>query len=188
MKPIALTAFAAFAAACASTASAHIVFTRTEAAPSAGYVGAIRVSHGCEGMPTLSITVTIPAGVDGAKPQPKAGWTVETEREPLAVPTVGEGGQAVTHRVKSITWRGRLPDDQYDEFGISTRLPPGEGPLYFPTVQTCEKGSNRWTEIPAAGRPWNSFPRPAPVINRVAPAPGPAHDMSAMPGMDHAGH
>ena len=182
MKILFLAGLAA-ATLCASTASAHIVFNRADAAPGS-YVGAMRITHGCGASPTTSVTVTIPVGIDNAKPQAKAGWTIEIAREPLKTPTRSESGATVTERVKAITWRGRLPVDQFDEVGLSFTLLTGAGPIYFPTVQTCESGENRWTEIPAAGAAWNSVLRPAPVIN-LAP---PVHDMSAMPGMEHMQH
>lgn len=153
---------------CAS-AEAHIVFTQPQGEPKAYYAGALRVSHGCDGSPTLAIRTTLPAAVITAKPRPVAGWTVEIEREPLARPVAGEGGKVIRERVKAITWRGRLPDDQFEEFGLLVQLPDAAGPLYFPTVQTCESGEIRWTDIPPAGRPWNSAPHPAPVVS-VAPA------------------
>ena len=46
---------------------------------------------------------------------------------------------------------GKLPDDYYDEFVISTFLTGVLKPdtvLYFPTVQECEQGVSRWIDIP----------------------------------------
>ncbi len=188
--PMKMTLLAAAVVLTGSAARAHIVMTNTQAAPGSGYVGALRVSHGCAGgSATTAITVTLPAGVNSAKPQPKPGWTVILEREPLATPIRGEGGQTMTQRVKSITWTGRLSDDQFDEFGMSITLPQASGLLYFPTVQRCEAGENRWTDIPAAGAKWTSVPRPAPVITLTGPsggaAPMPGMDMGTMSGMAH---
>jgi len=188
--PMKMTLLAAAVVLTGSAASAHIVMTNTQAAPGSGYVGALRVSHGCAGgSATTAITVTLPAGVNSAKPQPKPGWTVILEREPLATPIRGEGGQTMTQRVKSITWTGRLSDDQFDEFGMSITLPQASGLLYFPTVQRCEAGENRWTDIPAAGAKWTSVPRPAPVITLTGSsggaAPMPGMDMGTMSGMAH---
>ena len=121
------------AAICAPNASAHIVFNHPDAT-TGGYVGSLRVTHGCGTSPTTSVTVSIPTGIDNAKPQAKAGWIIEVAREPLNAPTRSESGATVTERVKTITWRGRLPVDQFDEFGLSFSTPAGAGPLYFPTV------------------------------------------------------
>lgn len=161
----------------AGGASAHIVLS-PDATPSGGYyAGVLRVTHGCAGFPTVSLRVSIPSGVLSAKPQPKPGWTLSVERQPLAQPVPTEGGGLQRDQVSAITWRGRLPDDEFDTFGLSIKAPAGQGPLYFPTVQTCEKGETRWTDIPKAGQAWRDVPHPAPVLTLGAP--------SAMAGMDH---
>lgn len=159
-------------------AAAHVVLSPAQAEPGAYYAGTFRVSHGCAGSPTIAVTVTVPPGIVTAKPQPKPGWTLEISREPLASPVTGEGGRLIRERVKSITWRGRLPDDEFDEFGLMAKLPQDDARLYFPTVQTCETGENRWVEIPTDGQ---ARPRqPAPALDL---APG-----AAMPGMDMSHH
>jgi uncharacterized protein YcnI len=176
-RPV-ISLLAAAAALIAAPAGAHVVLNPGQAAPGAYYAGAFRVSHGCSGSPTVSLRVTIPAGVVTAKPRPKAGWTLSIEREPLAQPVKGEGGQTLRERVKAVTWRGRLPDDEFDEFGLMMKLPDAAGPLYFPAVQTCESGENRWVEIPVPGaaRPAT----PAPKLDVTAAAHG-----DAMAGMHH---
>ncbi|MGE0775792.1 MAG: DUF1775 domain-containing protein, partial [Sphingomonadaceae bacterium] len=47
-------------------------------------------------------------------------------------------------------------------------------PLYFPTVQTCVSGENRWVNIPASGQAWHDVENPAPVIELTVPDD--AHD------------
>ncbi len=37
----------------------------------------------------------------------------------------------MSKRVKAITWRGKLPDEQFEEFGVRLTA-PGEGVLYLP--------------------------------------------------------
>jgi copper(I)-binding protein len=64
------------------------------------------------------------------------------------------------------------------------KLPAKTGPLYFPTVQQCEKGETRWTDIPAAGQAWRDVPHPAPVLQLTAasgPAPAMAGDIMINP-------
>lgn len=167
-KPIA-AATAAFALLLSSTASAHIVFAETEAAPNSYYAGFIRVSHGCGDSPTRALRVEIPDGINIARPQPKPGWRLSVERQPLATPIQNEGGHSITERVTAITWRGALPADQFDQFGIMMRLPDETGPLYFRVTQTCASGEQRWDDIPAPGAPWHSVPHPAAVINLAPP-------------------
>ena len=163
-----------FAAGCAlaivvtSSAYAHVVFAEPEAAPNSYYAGFLRVSHGCGASPTRSVRIEIPAGVNIARPQPKSGWTLEIERAPLDAPIASEGGP-ITERVTAIIWRGELPADQFEQFGIMMRLPDQSGPLFFPVIQTCADGEQRWEQIPAAGAAWHSVPRPAPVLTLQAP-------------------
>lgn len=80
-------------------------------------------------------------------------------------------GHVISERVTAITWIGDLPADQFDQFGVMMRLPAETGALYFPVVQTCASGEQRWDQIPAAGAAWNSVPRPAPVLTLSAPTP-----------------
>lgn len=162
MQRPAFFALAALALAPAS-ASAHIALAETTAPAGGYYAGFFRVSHGCGASPTVSLRVSIPDGVLVARPQPKPGWTVAVETAPLARPAVNEG-VALKERVSAVVWKGRLPADQFDQFGLMVRLPDRDGPLYFPTVQTCEAGQNRWTDIPAPGAAWTSVAHPAPVV------------------------
>lgn len=161
---------------------AHVMLAPAAAAPGASYVGAFRVTHGCAGSATIALRVEIPPEVTGVKPQAKAGWTLDVAKTPSPAggsESGSEGGRAgAGARVLAITWRGGvLSDDAWDEFGILARLPEQEGPLYFPTVQTCASGETRWTDIPAPGRPWRSAPHPAPVL-LIGSAGGAPMDMS----------
>ncbi len=168
----------------AAPASAHIALDQTTAPGGGYYAGFLRVGHGCGASPTVALRVVIPEGVMIARPQPKPGWTLSVQTTPLAKPVINEGAE-VRERVSAITWRGRLPADQFDQFGLMLRLPATGGPLYFPTVQTCEAGENRWTDIPAPGAAWTSVPRPAPILTLVAAAVPAA---AAMPEMTHDHH
>lgn len=158
------------AAALAGAAQAHVVFAQPNAVAGAHWAGALRVSHGCDGSATTSVRVEFPAGIIVARPQPKAGWTIAIEREALAEPVPAEGGGQLTQRVSAITWTGRLPDDQFEEFALAAKLPAEAGTLAFPVIQTCQLGEARWTEAVVAGasRPAH----PAPVLNL---ATGAAH-------------
>ena len=166
-----------------SQANSHVVLADPVAVPGSYYAGFFRVSHGCGDSGTVSIRIEIPKAVASAKPQPKAGWTTTTETEKLDTPLKTEGGM-VTTRVKAITWQGSLAADQFDQFGVMMKLPAQFTPLYFPTVQTCEKGERRWTKIPGEGKAWNSVPSPAPMLHLEESQAG----MDGMAGMDHSKH
>ncbi len=161
----------------ATAAGAHIVFAEPRAAPGSYYVGFLRVSHGCDGSPTVSLRVEIPAAVASARPQPKPGWTLTIEKAPLAAPVPSEGSVAISERVTAVTWTGRLDSDQFDQFGIMLKLPDATAKLFFPAVQRCVVGSNEWTMIPAAGQPLHSVKSPAPMLDVTPGVAAPMHDM-----------
>jgi hypothetical protein len=167
-------------AALAAPALAHVVLTVREAPAGSYYTGAFEVGHGCAGSATTALRVEIPDAILNAKPQPKAGWTLEIEREPLATPIKGDGGETITTRAKAFTWRGRLPDDEFDEFGVMAKLPSAPGVLVFPAVQTCEQGETRWVETPAAGQPRPAHPAPTLTVT--------PKDGDDMAGMDMSRH
>ena len=131
-----------------------------------------RVGHGCDGSATNSITVLLPDGIAGAKPMPKAGWSIATVDGKLAAPLVSHG-VTVTSAVREVSWKGgALPDAHYDEFSLQVKLPDAPGKLYFKVIQGCDKGRAEWSELPAAGGAKLKFP--APVLD-VVPAASHAH-------------
>lgn len=158
-------------------ALSHIVFDKDEGTANGYYTGVLRVSHGCGNSPTRSIRIEIPAALVTVKPQPKAGWTVAIEKEPLKQPVAGEGGNKIAERVAAIVWTGDLPADQFEQFGIMMKLPATAGPLYFPTIQTCASGATKWVNIPASPDKWHDISDPAPMLVVKGAE---AHDMHHM--------
>jgi uncharacterized protein YcnI len=157
---------AAILSAAATPALAHVTLERDEAAIGATYKAVMRVPHGCEGSPTLKLRVQIPEGVIGVKPMPKADWTLETVKGDYAG-SYTMWGEPVASGVKEITWTGRLLDEHYDEFVFRAYLSdqlPANTTLYFPTVQECEQGVERWIEIPAEGKNADDYAFPAPGV------------------------
>ena len=65
---------------------------------------------------------------------------------------------------RQITWaQGSLPDAEYQDFGISFKLPPStDGTVfYFPVLQTCVGGVfNNWSMIPTGNGAKLSYPAP----------------------------
>jgi periplasmic copper chaperone A len=100
-----------------------------------------------------------------SKPMPKPGWKLETVVKPLAEPYDWYGTK-ITEDVREITWSGgNLPDNFFDEFVFQVKLPDKPGAvIYFPVVQECTKGVERWIEIPAAGKVSDDYEFPAPGI------------------------
>src|SRR6059058_4767816 len=159
----AVTAVAALAA---SPASAHVTLEKRQAPVGSYYKAVFAVPHGCAGSPTVKLRVQIPEGVIGIKPMPKPGWTLEMVKGKYATEYDLHGAK-LSEGVKEVVWSGgKLPDEFYDEFVISTYLTGGLRPdttRYFPVVQQCEQGVGRWIDIPAD---------PAHARDSKSPAPG----------------
>ena len=162
--------FFAFAVAtlAAAPAFAHIVLQDPAAAAATSYRATLRVGHGCGDSPTTGILVTIPAGFNGAQPMPKPGWTVSTRVGKLAEPYVSHG-KTYAEGVLEIRWlangaENALPAALYDEFVLRGTTPAKPGPVWFKVVQTCEKGSNEWTEVPAQGSNTKGLKSPAALL------------------------
>ena len=148
------------------SALAHITLEEREAPAASTYKAVLRVGHGCEGSPTVSIRVQIPDGVIAVKPMPKPGWQLATPVEPYPEP-VRYFEATLTEGVREIAWSGgSLPDAWYDEFVFRGQLPDAEPGtmVYFPVVQECETGIHRWIEVPADGKSSDDYEEPAPGV------------------------
>jgi uncharacterized protein YcnI len=151
----------------ASSASAHITLENREATIGSSYKAVFAVPHGCAGSATIKIRIQIPEGVIAAKPMPKPGWNVEAIKGKYSADYDFHGGK-LSEGVKEVVWSGgKLPDDEYDEFVISTFLTGGLKPnttLYFPVVQECEQGVSRWIDIPPDAAHAHDTKSPAPGV------------------------
>jgi uncharacterized protein YcnI len=131
-----------------------VTLENRQAAVGSYYKAVFAVPHGCAGSPTTKIRVQIPEGVISVKPMPKPGWALETISGKYAV-EYEPHGKKLSEGVKEVVWSGgKLPDNNYDEFIMATYLTPALKPnstLYFPVLQECEKGVNRWIDIPKGG-------------------------------------
>ena len=139
----------------ASPASAHVVLETRQAAVGSFYKAVFAVPHGCSGSATTRLRVQIPEGVIAVKPMPKPGWNLEVVKGKYAGAYDFHGAR-LTEGPKEVVWSGgKLADDNYDEFVISSYLTDSLKPnttLYFPVVQECEQGVSRWIDIPPEGR------------------------------------
>lgn len=185
-----------------SSAWSHVTLEQQQAEAGANYKAVLRVGHGCDGLPTTSIRVQLPTGFQGAKPMPKAGWTLATKAEKLATP-YDNHGKPITEDVTEITWAVKSPDfalkdSEYDEFILRGRVALPAGAAWFKVTQLCQdgakEGSNPWTEIPAQGTSTRGLKYPAALLQIVAPAQA-APATSATAGSPkpiaadpHAGH
>ena len=164
----------ALAVAVPSVSQAHITLETSQAAAGSTYKAVFRVPHGCQGSATTAIRIKIPDGVTGVKPQPKPGWQVATVKGTLAQPIKDDHGNAITEGIVEVAWTGgKLLDEHYDEFVLRAGLPKTpDVTVYFPIVQECEKGVDRWIEIPEAGRKADDLQMPAPQLRLTAPQSG----------------
>jgi uncharacterized protein YcnI len=156
-----------FFAALATPASAHITLERQEAPVGASYKVVLRVPHGCGASPTLKVRVRIPDGVIAVKPMPKPGWQIDVVKGKYDKTYTMFHSTTVTEGVKELSWTGRLPDENYDEFVASVYLTEdlaARQTLYFPIVQECETGVHRWIEIPEPGKTAGDYKEPAPGL------------------------
>ena len=151
----------------AGPACAHVTLETAASPVGANYKAVLKVPHGCGAQPTLRVKVRIPEGFIGVKPMPKPGWTLETTRAPYGK-TYEAPHVKLTEGVREITWSGgSLPSDWYDEFTftgtVAGDLTAGST-LWFPTVQECENGAERWIEIPTEGQSAHGLKAPAPGL------------------------
>jgi uncharacterized protein YcnI len=158
-------------------AHAHIVLSEPKAIAGSYYKATLRVGHGCNGSATTGLTVQVPAGFQGAKPQAKFGWAVVTRKAKLVMP-YNSHGKTVTDDVVELRWTAAnkeesLPDDQFDEFSFMGRLPDDAGSMWFKVLQTCQSGQNDWSEIPANGASTRGLKSPAALLEVQA---APKHD------------
>lgn len=107
----------------------------------------LKPTHGCGESPTTEVAVRAP--VEGAKAKDVAGWTA----------TATDDGQGNT----VLEWTGGvLPVDQTGSFPVIFTAPDQPGLLMlFPSVQTCEDGSElSWI----SGDPADEFPAPRVLV------------------------
>lgn len=157
---------AAALAAVAPPAYAHVTLEAAQATSGSYYKAVFSVPHGCDGKPTVRLRVRIPDGITSVKPQPKVGWEIAVTKEKLEKPIVIDHGITITEVVREVSWSGgSLPDAYFDQFAMQVKLPDAPNTtLYFPTVQECAQGVNRWIEIPEPGKAPRDYKEPAPSV------------------------
>jgi periplasmic copper chaperone A len=168
-----IIATAALLGATSSAAFAHVGLETREAPVAAGYKAVFRVPHGCKGAATVKLRVQIPNGVIAVKPMPKPGWSLETVKGKYDKAYPYYHGAMLSEGVKEVSWSGgKLLDEHYDEFVLQAFLTADLKPdttLYFPVVQECDQGTERWIEIPEGGKSAADYEKPAPGV-KLLPA------------------
>lgn len=169
MKSLRKLTLAAVLCLAAGSAGAHVTLEVSEAPANSFVKFVLRVPHGCGGQPTTAIRVQVPEGVINAKPMPKPGWTLDILRGPYAK-SYDYYGTTLTEGVREIAWSGgELPDAWYDEFVFRAKVtdfPVGTS-IAVPVVQVCGETSERWIEVPEAGKAADDYAFPAPTLTIV---------------------
>lgn len=168
-----LTALATLAIA-APAAFAHASFETQQAPQGSTYLGKVNIGHGCAGESTLKVRVQIPEGVIAVKPVPKAGWDLEIVTGAYDK-NYDYYGTPMTEGVKELIWSGELSDAHFDQFifrGKLTDTFAAGTTVYFPVVQECANGAERWIEIPAEGQDAHDLESPAPGLKITEPGDG----------------
>jgi uncharacterized protein YcnI/copper(I)-binding protein len=164
-------------------AQAHVSFANPTVAREKTAVISLQIPHGCEGMPTNEVRISLPEGFVFAKPQPKPGWELEIITGKYAR-AYDNHGDKVTSGPVEIRWKGgELADAFYDTFNIQGKvsgIEAGER-LAFPTVQICGDKQESWIDIVKDGADPHSLKSPAPTL-LVA-----AGDAAGQGGHDHSG-
>ena len=118
-----------------SPAFAHVTVNPDEAAKGGFTAVSFRVPNERDDSGTIQLEVEFPAEypIASVSVKPKAGWTANVEKTPLAEPVGGEG-EEITEAVSRITWTGgRIGPGEFDEFDVSMGpLPGGHRPARVP--------------------------------------------------------
>jgi len=170
-------------------AGAHVTVDPTEHGADGYTVATFAFSHGCDGSPTTEIAVQIPEEILGVAPSLNPNWEVEKVMEPVDPPATGPHGEEITERVAEVVYTAKEPvaDGYRDTFEFSFYAPdlPGET-LSFPTIQTCEEGSNDWIQIAEEGEEEPESPAPQ-IVLVAGEGHGDDGDGTAADGTDAAG-
>jgi uncharacterized protein YcnI len=156
------------------TAQSHVTLEQGEAATGSAYKAVMRIGHGCDGSPTREVSVLIPQGLRGAKPQPKLGWTLQVTKAPLKAPYESHGKPVLEDTVE-VRWTANTEADQlqdawFDEFVLRATAPAQAGVYWFKVRQLCTQGEWNWAEIPSSESPAPRAPAVKLTIKPGAPA------------------
>lgn len=153
------------------SASAHVTGDPTTTSAGSYTLVSFSVGHGCEGSSTTSVKISLPEELNAATPTVNSNWTISTETQKFNEPKTLADGSKISQRTAAITYTAKTPliDHQRDVFVLSFKVPDATGKtLYFPTLQTCEKGSTNWADIPKDGQDPESLKAPAPSFTVTA--------------------
>ncbi|SNQ51299.1 conserved exported hypothetical protein [Frankia canadensis] len=163
----------------AGPAAAHVTVQPSTATAGGHASLSFTVPTEKEAASTTGLELRLPTDVPVASVsvQPKAGWTYQITRVPLARPLPTDDGE-VRDVVTRVVWTAHdgagIRPGESDAFTIAAGpLPEGVDHLAFGAVQTYSDGTvTRWTDIATPDQPEPALP--APVL-ALSPATGDAH-------------
>jgi uncharacterized protein YcnI len=122
-----------------AVAMAHVAVQPNEVGIGKTQVFSISVPTEKE-VPTVSVRLVLPSGLQEVKPTVKAGWQIDAK-------TTGEGDK---REVSEIIWTaGSIPAEQRDEFSFSAQVPASATTLQWKAYQTYQDGSVvSWDQTP----------------------------------------
>lgn len=164
-------------AAVASTASAHVTVSSTDAAPGGYGKLTFRVPNESDTASTVALRIQVPedSALASLRAQPVPGWTVVLTNSELSEPVESHGDE-ITSYVSVVEYRadagGGIAPGQFQEFALSGgAFPEDADELSFPTVQTYSDGTeSAWIEPTVDGQPEPELP--APVLSLTSDSSG----------------
>jgi uncharacterized protein YcnI len=154
-RPTLVSVVAAAALVFAPAAAAHVTVL-PDTVPAGSFARfVIQVPNERDNADTTKVAVKLPKGLVFVSFQSKPGWKRTITTEKLSPPVTVEG-ETTSERIATVTWQGgTIRPGEFDEFGLSAKVPAGEGTkLTFPAVQTYSNGEVvHWIGPPDADEP-----------------------------------
>jgi uncharacterized protein YcnI len=122
-------------------ASAHVTVNPNEVPAGSFSRFAVRVPTELPDADTTKVVVQLPEDLAFVGFQPKPGWKRTVTMVKLAKPITNDEGETVTERIDTVTWEGgKIAPGEFDEFGMSAKVPDTPKTLVFPATQTYSNG------------------------------------------------
>ena len=159
----------------ATSASAHVKVSGTDAVEGGSGVITFRVPSESATASTTGLLITFPEATPftSVDTQPKAGWRATVTKKPLAHPQKNDDGDLITEYVAQVDFKADskadgIPPGEFDMFNLSVGPFPTASSMSFGALQTYSDGTTvNWDEQSANG---TEPEHPAPVLQLTAAA------------------
>jgi uncharacterized protein YcnI len=148
-----------------AAAAGHVTVQPGEDVPAGGFTRLdVRVPNERDDASTKQVRLQLPPGFYFVSTEPVPGWTAKLKRQKLATPATLEG-EKIDEEVRQVTFstQGNHPGPgEFQDFGLSVRVPEQPGTLTFKAIQEYSNGETvRWIGPPDSDEP-------APQVRTVA--------------------